>query len=134
MTVYALDTNIISYFLKNDASIVQKIREEKDKQNKFVVPPVVYFEILSWLVKNKSKSKMAIFQRIYADQGIGVIDKDIFDIAVTEKIKLQEQGFSIEHDDLLIAAYCLKHRLTLVTNNIRHFKYINGLEIVNWKN
>jgi tRNA(fMet)-specific endonuclease VapC len=76
---------------------------------------------------------MEIFQRIYADQGTGVIDKDIFDIAVTEKIKIQEQGFSIEDNDLLIAAYCLKHRLTLVTNNIKHFKYIDGLEMINWK-
>jgi tRNA(fMet)-specific endonuclease VapC len=33
----------------------------------------------------------------------------------------------------LIAAYCLKHNLTLVTNNTKHFKNIEGLEIVNWK-
>jgi predicted nucleic acid-binding protein len=133
MIFYALDTNIISYFLRNDPVIVQKIGEEKDKHNKFVVPPVVYFEIRNWLVKNKSKNKMEIFQRIYADQGIGVIDKDIFDIAVTEKLGLQEKGFSIEDSDLLIAAYCLKHNLILVTNNIKHFKNIEGLEIVNWK-
>jgi hypothetical protein len=30
MTFYALDTNIISYFLKNDPVIVQKINEEKE--------------------------------------------------------------------------------------------------------
>jgi predicted nucleic acid-binding protein len=133
MTFYALDTNIISYFLKNDPAVVQKINEEKDKQNKFVVPPLVYFEVNNWLVKNKSKNKAEIFQRIYADQGIGVIDKDIFDIAVTEKLKLREKGFSIEDADILIAAYCLKHNLTLVTNNTKHFKNIEDLEIINWK-
>jgi predicted nucleic acid-binding protein len=133
MIVYALDTNIISYFLKNDSAIVQKINEEKDKQNKFIVPPMVYFEIQNWLVKNRSRNKMEIFQRIYADQGIGVIDKDIIDIAIAEKLKLQEKGFSIEDDDLLIAAYCLKHKLALVTNNTKHFKNIEDLGIINWK-
>ena len=130
---YALDSNIVSYFLKNDASIVQKIQEEKDKQNKFVIPPLVYFEIKNWRAKNNAKNKAEIFQRIYADQGIGIIDKDIFDIAVTEKLQLQKQGFSIDDNDLLIAAYCLKYKLTLVTNNTKHFKNIKTLKIVNWK-
>jgi tRNA(fMet)-specific endonuclease VapC len=133
MTFYALDTNIVSYFLKNDEVIVKRINEEKDKQNKFVIPPIVYFEIQNWLVRNKSIIKMGIFQRIYADQGIGFIDKDIFDIAVAEKLKMQEKGFNIADDDLLIAAYCLKHNLTLVTNNIKHFMNIEYLKIENWK-
>jgi predicted nucleic acid-binding protein len=67
------------------------------------------------------------------DQGIGVIDKDVFDIAVTERLKLREKGFNIEDDDLLIAAYCLKHNLTLVTNNTSHFKNMENLKIANWK-
>ncbi|MDR1302688.1 MAG: PIN domain-containing protein [Treponema sp.] len=132
MTTYALDTNIVSYFLKNDAVIVQKINEEKDKQNRFVIPPMVYFEIQCWLKKNKSKNKMEIFQRIYADQGIGVIDKNVLDIAVTERLTLQKKGFNIEDDDLLIAAYCINHNLPLVTNNTRHFMHIERLKILNW--
>ena len=133
MIFYALDSNIVSYFLKNDPVIVQKINFEKNKQNKFVVPPMVYFEIQNWLKKNKSKNKAEIFQRIYMDQGIGVIDKEIFDIAVVERLKLQEKSFSIEDDDLLIAAYCIKHKLPLVTNNTKHFKDIEDLQIINWK-
>jgi len=130
---YALDANIISYFLKNDEVIIQKIHEETEKQNKFFVPPIVYFEIQNWLVKNGSSAKAEIFQRIYSEQGIGVIDKDVLDIAVKEKSKLQKQGLIIEDSDLLIAAYCLKHRLTLVTNNTKHFKNIENLKIINWK-
>jgi tRNA(fMet)-specific endonuclease VapC len=94
---------------------------------------MVYYEILYWLLKNKSKSKMASFIEMNSEEGIGVLDKAIFDIAVTEKIKLHGQGFGIEDSDLLIAAYCLKHRLTLVTNNVKHFKNIENLKIVNWK-
>jgi predicted nucleic acid-binding protein len=132
MTTYALDTNSVSYFLKNDAVIVQKINEEKDKRNKFVIPPMVYFEIQHWLIKKRIEKKMEIFQRIYVDQGIGVIDKNVPDIAVTERLKLQKRGFGIEDGDLLIAAYCINHDLPLVTNNTKPFMNIELLEILNW--
>jgi tRNA(fMet)-specific endonuclease VapC len=132
MIIYALDTNIVSYFLKGDPVITKKIQEEKSRRNKFVIPPMVYFETQFWLAKNKSKNKMEIFKRMYVKQGIGIIDKDIFDIAVAEKLNLQKKGFGIEDDDLLIAAYCIKHNLTLVTNNTKHFTRIENLEILNW--
>jgi predicted nucleic acid-binding protein len=32
MIFYALDANIISYFLKNDAVVIQKMHEEIEKQ------------------------------------------------------------------------------------------------------
>jgi predicted nucleic acid-binding protein len=132
MTTYALDTNIISYFLKGDPAIKAKMRLENDHENQFVIPPTVYFEVRSWLVKNNSKGKMTTFEKMYSTQGIGVIDKNILDIAVTERLKLQKKGFSIEDDDLLIAAYCINHDLPLVTNNTRHFINIKRLKILNW--
>jgi tRNA(fMet)-specific endonuclease VapC len=132
MITYALDTNIVSYFLKNDTVIVQRIKEEKNRKNKIVIPPIVYFEIENWLAKNNSKRKTESFKKMYSEQGIGILDKSIFDIAVEEKLKLQKKGFSIENDDLLIAAYCIKHKLTLVTNNTKHFVNIKSLKIINW--
>jgi predicted nucleic acid-binding protein len=57
MTTFALDTNIVSYFLKNDAAVVQRINKEKDRQSKIVIPPTVYFEIQYWLKKTNRKLK-----------------------------------------------------------------------------
>jgi len=130
--LYALDTNIVSYFLKNDSSIIKKIKLEIERNNDFVIPPTVYFEIHNWLLVNNSEKKMAIFKDMYSSQGIGVIDKDILDIASRVKVNLQNQGIAIG-DDVLIAAYCIKHNLVLVTNNTKHFKDIENLQIVNWK-
>ena len=133
MIFYALDTNIISYFLKNDMSVVQRINKERGNQNKIIIPPIAYFEVQNWLMKNNSKTKMTSFKKMYSEEGIGILDKDIFDIAAAEKVKLQAKGLNIEDSDLWIAAYCLKHELTLVTNNIKHFEHIPNLNIVNWK-
>jgi tRNA(fMet)-specific endonuclease VapC len=131
---YALDTNIISYFLKKDATIVARMRLENSKGNQFVIPPTVYFEINNWLLRNNSINKMATFEKMYLVQGIGVIDKVVLDIASTVKLKMQKQGIGISDDDLFIAAYCLKHSLPLVTNNTDHFKNVEGLNILNWVN
>jgi predicted nucleic acid-binding protein len=111
MTTYALDTNIVSYFLKNDATIVARMRLENSKGNQFVIPPMVYFEIQNWLLRNNSKNKMMTFEKMYSAQGIGVIDKIVFDIASTEKLRMQKQGKGISDDNLFIAAYCLKYDL-----------------------
>ena len=132
MTIYALDTNIVSYFLKGDPTIVARIRLENSKGNQFVIPPTVYFEIQNWLLKNNSKSKKAVFQKMYSTGGIGVIDQEVLDIASTVKLKMQQQGKNISDDDLFIAAYCIKHNLPLVTNNTKHFMNIEDLEILNW--
>ena len=75
---------------------------------------------------------MAVFQKMYSTRGIGVIDQDVLDIASTVKLKMQQQGRGISDGDLLIAAYCLKHNLPLVTNNTKHFMNIEKLEILNW--
>jgi len=92
---YALDTNIVSYFLKNDRVILERIKMEMKRNSDFVIPPTVYFEIHNWLLANNSKRKMAIFQDIYSSQGIGIIDKEILDIASETKVKLQNEGIGL---------------------------------------
>jgi tRNA(fMet)-specific endonuclease VapC len=132
MITYALDTNIVSYFLKGNPTIVAKIRLENSKGNQFIIPPMVYFEIQNWLLKNKSTSKMLVFKKMYSSGGVGAIDKTVLDIASTIKLKLQQQGKGISDDDLFIAAYCIRHDLPLVTNNTRHFIHIENIKIINW--
>ena len=129
---YALDTNIVSYFLKGNPTVVARMRIENSKGNKFVIPPIVYFEIQNCLLKNNSESKMTIFKKMYSFGGIGVIDKTVLDIASTVKLKMQQQGKGISDDDLFIAAYCIRHNLPLVTNNMKHFTNIENMEILNW--
>ena len=54
------------------------------------------------------------------------------DIYGKDKVMLQRKGAPIEDFDLLIA-YAVKARdLTLVTDNVKHFKGIEGLRIENW--
>jgi len=131
MTIYTLDSNIVSYYLKNYADLVERVDTEI-KNNCIVISPIVYYEINNWLLKNNSKKKIAIFEKICSDRGIGIIDKNILDIASTIFIKLRRNGIKIDDTDILIAAWCIQNDYTLVTNNLKHFDNIECLKITNW--
>ena len=45
---------------------------------------------------------------------------------------LERAGRKLDSMDLLIAAAALEHRLTLVTNTVKHFSRIPGLAVENW--
>jgi predicted nucleic acid-binding protein len=45
---------------------------------------------------------------------------------------LERQGRPRSDPDLQIAAIALRHRLTVVTGNVRHFAGIPGLKVENW--
>ncbi|MDA1190676.1 MAG: type II toxin-antitoxin system VapC family toxin [Candidatus Poribacteria bacterium] len=47
-----------------------------------------------------------------------------------ERARLKRAGQQIERLDLLIGATCLRHGLTLLTNNVRHFGRLDGLHII----
>lgn len=65
-------------------------------------------------------------------EGITVlsIDLDSCKIFGRERNKLRKQGNIIGDFDLLIASVCLRHNLTLLTNNKNHFDRIDSLKIV----
>lgn len=47
-----------------------------------------------------------------------------------ERARLRQQNLSIGDIDLLIAATCLVHGLTLLTTNPRHFERVDGLQMI----
>jgi tRNA(fMet)-specific endonuclease VapC len=50
----------------------------------------------------------------------------------TLKARMAAAGTMLDDFDLIIAATALASNLTLVSNNERHFKRIDGLKIENW--
>jgi tRNA(fMet)-specific endonuclease VapC len=110
---------------------MDKIDDERKKGNKLIVPPTVYYESIRGLLYLKANAKIKLFNKLFSN-GIGIINKDILDRAVSIYITLQKKGITIGDNDILIAAFCLKHNLILVTNNTKHFENIDGLVTENW--
>ncbi|MDR1963042.1 MAG: PIN domain-containing protein [Planctomycetaceae bacterium] len=132
MTSYALDTNIVSYYLKNNQDIINKVDIALADNNRIIISPIVYFEIKRWLLSNNASIKLTAFEKLCSYSGVGIIDKDLLEIATSLYVELKKQGMTIEDADILIASDCIKNNLVLVTNNMKHFKAIKGLQVINW--
>jgi len=132
MTQYALDTNIVSYYLKGNKSIIERAADEEDNNNTIVIPPIVFFEIKRWLLTINSIKKLMLFETLCSKSGIDCINQKILETASAIFADLQKRGIVLGDNDILIAAYCIHHDFTLVTNNEQHFKHIANLRIVNW--
>ena len=58
------------------------------------------------------------------------IDSETCHIFAKERGRLRAEGNLIDDFDLMIGATAIRHDLTLLTNNRRHFTRIDGLQIV----
>ena len=129
---YALDANIVSYYLKGNRAIIERIAGETDEGNSIVIPPTVFYEIIRWLLTVGSTKRLAFFEAMCSLSGIGTIDRDVLEIAAGLFSDLQRKGITVGDNDILISAYCIRHGLIIVTNNEKHFRHIPGLAMVNW--
>ena len=128
---YALDTNIITYYLKGNEKIWDKVDEAAENEN-IIIPPFAYFEIKKWLLAVNSKNKLEAFDKLFENYGIDVIDKETLDLSLSLYLKLRKKGIIVDDGDLLIAAYCIQNSYILITNNTKHFEHIENLRTENW--
>ncbi|MCL2812430.1 MAG: PIN domain-containing protein [Clostridia bacterium] len=131
--IYALDSNIVSYMLKDDADVVARYRQEIDRGNDFVIPPIVFFEVQRWLLAQKLIRKLARFDALCQKAKQCEVTKPVWQKAAQLYAMLSQEGMLVDDTDLLIASFCIINDFTLVTNNIRHFGRIGELKCINWK-
>ncbi|MCL2089267.1 MAG: PIN domain-containing protein [Oscillospiraceae bacterium] len=131
--IYAIDSNIISYFLKKDEIIRNKIRTEIENDNYFIIPPIVYFEVKRWLVLKQANAQMREFERLCEKITIGEMNRFIWEKAIEIYVSTRKTGNVIDDSDVFIAAFCIVNDCELVTNNLRHFECIKDLKYINWK-
>ena len=129
---YALDTNIISYMLRQDKRICERYLAESRKGHECVIPPVVYYEIKRGLLATNAAAKARDFDVLCNEFEVGEMTTEVWDEAARLYAVNRQIGQSIDDADLLIAAFCAINDYTLVTNNTKHFERIDGLRFVNW--
>ena len=132
MTTFALDTNVVSYLLKNDERLFHMFDAETDKGNVFVIPPVVYYEIKRGLLAVNAINQLKLFDALCRRLYVGSMVIAEWDAAAKIYADLRQQGKPIEDADIFIAAFCLIGGYALVTRNAKHFIRIEGLEVISW--
>ena len=130
--IYALDTNIVSYYLKGLYRIDEKFDEILAAGNCIVIPPITLYETLRGLLAVKAMVKLDIFGSICRQLGLKEMELSDWVQAAKLYAELKEQGQPMHDSDLLQAAFCLNNKYTLVTHNLKHFSHIRALLVVDW--
>ena len=130
--IYMLDTNIISYVIKNrDYTLVDKF-EKMAVDSVLSVSSITVAELF-YGVKKKQSQRLEVAVREF----LLPLEKLSFDDNAALhygeiRAGLESKGKIIGANDLFIAAHAKSLNATLVTNNTKEFKRVEGLEIENW--
>lgn len=128
---YLLDTNICVYWLKGNEHIEQKILSVG--LDNVALSFLNVSELYYGAYKSQRVDANLTLIRQLTDQ-LNVIESDeaISEMFGEMKATLEKAGTIIDDADLFIAACAKVHGLTLVTNNVKHFRRIKGLRLENW--
>ena len=129
---YALDTNTLIAILNNDKNVEEKGEMAIAAGYKFIIPPVVDYEIQRGFLYKPSPRKEKIYFSLRQRYGVGIMTPDMWVKSARVYVDLRKKGFTVGDDDIFIAAFCLLNRYTLVTRNTKDFENIEGLQQINW--
>ena len=128
-----VDTDILSYYLRQDAEVIQAAASYLSNFKRLNISVVTYYEIVSGLKFKRAQKQLESFEDLVKDINVlkvttrsATLSGDIYAI-------LRQQGIAIDVPDVLIAGIAIERGLSLVTNNQKDYDRIDGLMIESWK-
>ncbi len=128
---YLLDTNICVYWLKGNEHIEQKILSVglDNVALSFLNVSELYYGAYK---SQRVDANLTLIRQLTDQLNVVESDEAISEMFGEMKATLEKAGTIIDDADLFIAACAKVHGLTLVTNNVKHFRRIKGLRLENW--
>lgn len=128
---YLLDTNIVSDLVRNpQGRVAQQVGLVGDKQ--VCTSIVVAAELRYGATKKGSTRLSAQLDAILGLLEVLPLESPLDDVYGRVRTVLERAGQPVGGNDLLIASQALRLGYTVVTNNEREFRRIEGLQVVNW--
>jgi tRNA(fMet)-specific endonuclease VapC len=132
MGMYLLDTNIVSYWMRGDGRLIEKIKNfsPADLSLSTITLAEIYYGIEKSPVKKRER-RLKI-ERIKSQLEIYPFNERAAIKYGGIRVTLEKQGQPISERDLQIAAIALANKLCLVTHNIKEFGRIAKLKVEDW--
>lgn len=132
--MYLFDTDVLSNIVKKKPSehllkSLAGVPQEMQFTTAITVGEMVYGAFKSpkpEFFLNKLKEAVLPHVRVLP------FDADSAHVYGQLRAELEKRGRSVSEPDLRIASIAIRHDLTLITGNIRHFQGIPSLRIENW--
>ena len=128
---YLVDSDWTIYYLHNRQDIVQKLKALRS-HGIIGISIISLGEIYDGLIGASDREKAELdFQNFLSTIAEVVpLDEQTCRIFAVERRRLRESGQRIEDPDFYIGATAIRHNLTLLTNNRKHFERMYGLNIM----
>ena len=126
---FLIDTDWAIHYLNKHAGIVERLQELQQQEGlglSIVSLAELYEGVFYSRDPDGDERDLQDFLRGVTILGI---DEEVCKIFGRERGRLRAAGMLVGDFDLLIGATALRHNLTLLTNNRRHFERIAGLRI-----
>jgi len=124
-----LDTDTISYYLRGSEPVKTKMLLH---QHELASTTINYAELLFGLKKRDKKRYLPTVELIFEHISVHPFDKHAAAIFSELKARGQRSGTIVADMDLMIASIAIAQGETLITNNLRHFSMVEGLEVESW--
>jgi predicted nucleic acid-binding protein len=122
---YLWDTNTAIYYLQQQfPTPAEKFIDNTLEDSGPAISVITEIELLCW--KAPTEKDLEVIHNFINDALVFGLEKDI-------KLKTAEirKAHKIKLPDAIIAANALAHDLTLLTRNVRDFKNMDGLSLIN---
>ena len=133
---YLLDTNICIYIIKKSPEKVIKKLESipnNEGKNEIYLSSVTVSELYYGVEKSSQLEKnLEALKGFLTPFQIINFDHESAEVFGRVRSDLERKGTVIGPYDLQIASIAIAHDLVLVTNNIKEFKRVDGLNLENW--
>ncbi|MBE9035832.1 type II toxin-antitoxin system VapC family toxin [aff. Roholtiella sp. LEGE 12411] len=127
-----IDTNILSFFFRNDSLVVERFQAYLKEHDKINISIITYYEIVSGLKHRDAQKQLISFLEFVSYNTVLPLTTSSATISADIYANLRNKGIPIDDIDILIAGIAIANDLIIVTNNIRDFGKIENLEIQDW--
>ena len=129
--MYLLDTDTVIYNLKGNETVRHHLQLHLDDPIKISI--ITCMELYYGAYKSqKTAANLARIRLLEQSIEVVPLGRESAQVFGMLKSQLEIQGTRLDDFDLAVASCALGYNLTLVTNNVDHFKRIDGLRLDNW--
>jgi tRNA(fMet)-specific endonuclease VapC len=134
MDLALLDTDTVSEILKQkNPRVTDSAAAYLQQHGEFAFSSITRFELLRGLKEKNATAQLARFLQFCRQSLISAVSDAVFDRAAELWVVARRGGQPGNDADLIVAATALELQRVLVKGNRRHFAWIPGLQLEDWR-
>ena len=133
--VYMLDTNICSFIMRERPSaVLDRLQAAVERQDSIVISVISYYEMLLGTIGRKAAPRHTALVEAFIARLSDVLPwgRAAAEESMRVRKDLTARGVPIGGNDTMIAGHALATNCVLITNNMREFARVKGLQAEDW--